>query len=173
MLTTRIRFFLIFLFLGLGILLQLRVGISGAWYLYAGALLLLVTHFLFGPVWIAFRQLGRGHTEEAGRILDSIRRPEWLLRRNRAYYHFTRGLVHLQHKELDQGRAQLEKALDTGLTRANDRALARLNLAHLAFVEKRQEDARRQLEAAHAEQPSDLMLQDKLKELERALGRGG
>ena len=173
MLYTRIRLFLIFFFLGVGILLHIRVCFNGAWYLYAGALLLLITHFLFGPVWMAFRLLSRGRTEEAERVLDSIRRPDWLIRRNRAYYHFSRGLLHLQRKELAEGEAQLYRALDAGLTRPNDRALAHLNLAHIAFVQERYDVARRQLERSREEEVSDLMLKDKQQELEQALQRVG
>ncbi len=171
MLYTRIRFVLIFLFLGLGILLHVQLGWRSAWYLYAGAALLLITYFAFGPVWLAFRMLSRGYTEEADRLLRSVRRPDWLIRRNRAYYYFTKGLLHLQRKELGEGEAGLQQSLDLGLSRDKDAALAHLNLAHIAFVQQRYEEARRRLEATRAVPTDDLMLKEKVKEMEAALAR--
>lgn len=167
-----LRFYLIFFFLGLGAALHVRVGIEAAWMLYASAVLLLLMHFLFGNVWLAFRYLQRGKPQRAQKLLDQTRFPNLLVKRNRAYYYLAKGLLQLHQPDYqarDGGAADIRKALELGLFRANDRALAHLNLAHLAFTQEAWETAAAERERALGEQPTDLMIKDKLAELGRAL----
>jgi tetratricopeptide (TPR) repeat protein len=169
MLFYRWRFALIFLFLGMGVFLHSRMGWQAAWTLYLAAVILLLTHVLFGNVWAAFRLLQHGQLADASRLLDKVFTPKLLLTRNRAYYYFARGILALQQQEMEQGEAHLQRALDLGLFRANDRALARLNLAHVYYVLKQYPAARRALTAAEAEAPTDLLIKENLAKLRRAL----
>jgi Flp pilus assembly protein TadD len=169
MLYARIRYALIFLFLGLGTLLHLREGWYASWYLYVAAALLLLTYLLFGNVWSAFNLLKRGKPEEAGKLLDQIWFPRLLLRRNRAYYHFSRGMIHLQNKELEAGEKHLLQADKLGLDRPLDKALLNLNLAHIYYLQKRYDHSRTYLEAAKAEEADDLLVRQNVSKLEKAL----
>lgn len=169
LLINRFRLFLVVGFLLLGFLLHIQVGITAAWMLYASAVILLILHFLFGNVWLAFRSLQRGKADLARRLLRQTRFPQLLIRRNRAYYYFTLGMLELQREELAAGTQHLEQALALGLYRANDRALAHLNLAHVAYVQQQYERAGHQSQIARAEQPTDLLIKDQLNKLERAL----
>lgn len=163
------RFALIFIFLGMGFALHWRVGIEAAWPLYAAGAILMLTHLLFGNVWVAFRLLQRGRHSEAARLLERTAFPRLLVRRNRAYYHFARGLLALHAKDFDAGAMELEEALRLGLYRSNDRALAQLNLAHVLFLQKKYGESRKHLLTAESEQPTDLVLKDHLQQLREAL----
>lgn len=169
MLYARIRYALIFLFIGLGILLHLQEGWHASWYLYLAAGLLLLTYLLFGNVWSAFNLLKRGSPEEAERLLDQIRFPQILLKRNRAYYHFTRGMIHLQKKELEAGKEQLLEAERLSLKRPIDKALLHLNLAHIYYLQKHYDRSREQLKAAKAQEADDLLVRENVSKLEKAL----
>ena len=166
-----LRYALIALFLGLGLLLHVRLGFSQAWYLYLAGLLLLLSHLVFGNVWMAFSSLKRGNPQKAEALLRQVWKPGWLLPRNRAYYYFTLGMLYLQHKKLKEARGHLQKAVTLGLRAPNDLALAQLNLAHIAYVQKDFNKARQALDAALALQPTDLMIKDNLRKLETALGK--
>lgn len=166
---TRIRFALIFLFLALGIWIHWGDSLSSAWYLYFASLLLLATHFLFGNVWAAFVQLRRGKILEAEALIRRVKHPQWLAKRPRAYYYFTKGMIALQYKELQSSEVDLRKALEGGLRSSNDKALAALNLAHIYFLEKRPEDCRSFLQKAKDLQPNDLMIKTKIEEMEKIL----
>ncbi len=166
---SRFRYPLIFIFLGLGVALHWQVGWSSAWMLYLSALVLFLVHLLFGDVWQAFRLLQRGQPAQAEQLLDRTLFPRLLVRRPRAYYHFACGMIALQQQRLEEGREHLQEALSTGLYRANDRALAQLNLAHIAFVQMDWPRAGQHRRAALAEQPTDLMIREQLQKLERAL----
>ncbi len=169
MLLYRIRFILIFLFLAIGAYIHWRVGIGAAWMSYAAASILLFTHYLFGNVWIAFRLIQRGQLAEANQLLDQIRYPRFLVKRNRAYYHFGRGLLALHTAEHTEGKVHLEHAMELGLFRANDRALALLNLAHIQFVQGDYLQAAAWRQKALDEAPTDLLLKENLEKLGRAL----
>lgn len=170
MFDTRIRFLLIFSFLIIGAVLNVKLGFSSAWYLYAAALILLFTHFRFGNVSAAFVNLRRGKLDKAEALLDQIKRPDWLAKQHLAYYHFTKGLLATQHKELPEGEKHLKAALDIGLRSANDNALASLNLAHICFVDQRKDDAKLHLEKTKSYTTNDLMIKQNIQEMEKALG---
>ncbi|GJM36231.1 MAG: hypothetical protein DHS20C18_52320 [Saprospiraceae bacterium] len=170
MLYSRLRYALIFLVLTLGLILHWQLGFANAWYMYVAGVVLLATHFLFGSVWTAFRVLKKGRPLEAEQILGFTQFPELLMRRNRAYYHFTYGMIELQRKALSRAENHLKKAIDLKLDSANDRALAALNLAHLYFVQKNPNDCHHYLQQAKQEKASDLMIKDQIEKLETATG---
>ncbi len=166
---TRIRFYLILLFLFLGVVLHIEQGLKSAWYLYVAALLLLFTHFLFGNVWAAFGKLKKGQLDEAERLIDQIKRPQYLTKRHRAYYHFIKGMIALQRKELPQAEGQLKEALDIGLRTNNDHALTAINLAHICFLEKRNQEAIAYLSKARSFKSNDLLIKENIKKMEQVL----
>ena len=167
------RLILILLFIVLGVVLQVRLGIGSAWYLYVAAFILLVTHFLFGNVWAAFGMLKKGKMNEAEKLLDDIKRPDWLYKGHRAYYHFTRGMIAMQHKEYPDAEQALKTALQLGLRTANDKAITHLNLAHICFLQNRLIDSNTYLHQIKEQSTNDLVIKDKIKELEKALKARG
>ncbi len=165
------RLFLAFLFIVIGAVLHFRTGIGSAWYLYAAAFILMITHFLFGNVLTAFAHLNKGQLAQAEEIIDDIKRPDFLLKGHRAYYHFVKGMIALQHKEYPEAEESLKQALDTGLRTSTDKALTGLNLAHMCFLQKRFPESRQYVEQVKTFGSTDLMIKDKVKELEAALGK--
>lgn len=169
MLYAYFRIGLIFLFAILGLILHLEVGWEAAWYLYAGAILLTITHYIFGNVWMAFYQLKRGKIDLADKLLRTTRRPQWLVRQHRSYYHFTNGMIALQRKQLDAGQFHLSQSLDLGLKNETDEALVCLNLAHIAFLENKPTDCQQYIDRAKSLKTNDLLIKKHLKELEDLL----
>lgn len=167
--TKRIRFIVIFFLLFIGIGLHIKIGISPAWYLYLAASIILCTHFLFGSVWAAFAMLRKGKLEEAELLLDQIKRPDLLAKRHQAYYHFVKGMIALQREELIPAEHALKIALEKGLRTSNDNALTALNLAHIYFKQRKMNECRDFVNQAKNFQPNDLLIKEKVKELEKVL----
>ncbi len=166
---TYIRFILIGLLLALGVVFHYMEGLSSAWYLYVAALVLIATHFLFGHVWVAFAQLKKGDIDKSERLLSVTTHPNWLLKGHRAYYFFTKGMIELQRKQMKVSEQHLQRAVDLGLRTNNDKALANLNLAHIAFVEKRFQDAHQRLQTTKTFNSNDLMIKENVHKMEIAL----
>ena len=163
------RLILVFLFIVIGVVLHVKTGIGSAWYLYAAAFILMITHFLFGNVLTAFGHLNKGQLKQAESIIDAVKRPDFLLKGHRAYYYFVKGMIALQHKEYPEAEKNLKMALDIGLRTSTDKALTGLNLAHMCFLQQRYPECRDYVARVKTEGSTDLMIKDKLKELEMAL----
>ena len=154
----------------LGVVFHTKFDLSQAWYFYLTAFVLLITQFLFGNIWQAFSYLNKGKPEEAGKIIGRIHYPNLLIKRNRAYYHFIKGMLYLQHKDLNPANENLGKSLHLGLREGTDTALALLNLAHIHYMQKNKDLAKSYLQKAKAIQSNDLMIKEHLQKLEGALG---
>ena len=159
------RYYLIFFFLALGILLHIQVGWKPALYLYTAASLLALMHLLYGPVWYAFKKMQSGQLQEADKILDKIHKPQWLAPSPRAYYHFMKGIINLKSNKIPEAKNHLPKALKLGLRTPNDNALVALNLAHVYFMEEDFSRTRVYHEKAQSFDPSDLMIKEHLEKL--------
>ncbi len=169
MIYIRIRYLLILLFMLIGIVLHYQFGIANAWYCYVASVVLYITYYLFGTVGPAFSALRKGKIEQAEKLIGMNRKPEFLLKQHRAYYHFTKGMIAMQKKELTTGEMHLKSALELGLRNDNDKALVSLNLAHIYYVLKRENDSMTFLQKAKAFESNDLMIKQKIEELENAL----
>lgn len=165
----RMKFILIGLFLLLGVLLHLQLGWSAAWYLYAAALLFALMHLFLGNVMLAWRFLRSGRQQQAEKLLRMVWKPDWLVKPHRGYYFFSKGLIALQTKHFEQAEQMLLRGLDGGLQPVRSRALALLNLAHIAFVQDRHQEVRSYLDQIKALSVDDLKLADKVAEMEQAL----
>jgi tetratricopeptide (TPR) repeat protein len=164
-----LKYLLILLCFVLGGVLHAQLGFSQAWYLYVGGVVLLLFQVLMGNVWTAYSHLKRGRPIVAERMLKQVWNPKWLIRRNRAYYYFCNGLIALQQKEMERAADQLQLALDIGMEHPNDSGLASLNLAHIYFVQHNWEQSEYWMEKARSFSINDLMIKEKLKELEQAI----
>jgi len=157
----------------LGLVYQFQGNATFAMYLYLAAALLLASHLLFGNIWQAFSALRSGRVELADRILGLVVRPSWLLPRPRAYYHFVQGMLALRAEQLEKGDQALQLALAGPLRSDRDKALALLNRAHIAYLQKKWMACRSLKDQAEQLQASDLLIKEHLKKLNQALNQQG
>ncbi len=169
MLYFRIRFLLIGLFLAVGCALFYLMGIWAAIPSFTAALVLIISFFILGTVGPAFTKLKRGKLQEADHLINLTYFPNLLLRRHRSYYHFVKGMLALQKKELEIGASNFNSALELGLRNDNDKSFASLNLAHIHYVQGNHEQSKKYLIECKKYNFKDLMLSEKIEELEKAL----
>ncbi len=171
MLYLRLRFLLIGLFLVVGVVLYVQMGIWAAVPPLSAALLMIASYFLLGTVGPAFSKLKKGKITEAQSLIDLNYFPNLLLKRHKAYYHFVIGMLSLQHNQREQSKEHFEKSLEIGLRNENDKGFATLNLAHIKFVDGDYAQSREYLKRCKEFQTNDLMLNEKIEELEVALSK--
>ena len=106
-----------------------------------GAAYLGYLHFKYGTVWLAFREVARGHMNEAAALLQKVKAPQTLDSEQRAYFELASGLVCASRAQNQSAEQHLQTALDNKRRTENDRAMAEAVLAQLLV-------ARDQLEAA-------------------------
>lgn len=170
MFVARIRFLLVVVFLGLAVWLHVVEGIGSAWYLYVAGVLLLFSHFLTSNVSAAFMLLRSGQLDKAEQLIDQVKKPEWLLKRHRAYYHFTKGMIAAQRNAVPQAKQHLTEALQIGLRTPTDNALAAINLSNFAHQTNDRSEARKYLDKAKSYETNDLIIKEHIGRLEGVLG---
>ena len=170
MFIARIRFFLVLVFFVIAIWLHVVEGIGSSWYLYVAGFLLLLTHFLTSNVSAAFMLLRGGKLDKAEQLIDQVKKPEWLLTRHRAYYHFTKGMIAAQRNAIPTAKHHLTEALNIGLRTPTDNALAAINLSNFAFQSNDRSEARKFLDKARSFKTSDLIIREHIGRLEGELG---
>ena len=89
------------------------------------------SYFKYGTVWLAFREVARGHMNEAAELLQKVKEPQALGSEQRAYFELASGLVCASRAQNQQAETHLQAALDHQLRTENDRALAEAVLAQL------------------------------------------
>jgi len=171
MLYFRLRFLLVALCFGLALLLYYFLGFMAALPAFLASLVLLISFLFLGTVGPAFSRLRKGKILEARQLLGMTHFPNLLLRRHRAYYHFSYGMIDLQQKKMDRAIFHLEEAMKLGLRNNNDHALASLNLAHIYFVQGQHDVSNEWAQKSRGFSPDDLMIKEKLTELEQALAQ--
>jgi len=132
-------------------------------------ILLLLTHFLTSNVSAAFMLLRGGELDKAEQLIDQVKKPEWLLKRHRAYYHFTKGMIAAQRNAIPHAKHHLAEALQIGLRTPTDNALAAINLSNFAYQANDRPEAKKYLDKAKDYKTSDLIIKEHIERLEGAL----
>ncbi|XZF12508.1 hypothetical protein ACTHGU_12005 [Chitinophagaceae bacterium MMS25-I14] len=99
----------------------------------AFVLLIVLGYFLNGAVFLAFRKLSKNDFEQAEKLLDMTKYPQYLGRSQKAYYYFTRACIEGNKGNLQPAATAFETAIKTGLRTQNDTAVALLNLATINY----------------------------------------
>lgn len=136
----------------LGIALAIKFYLSGSipslLLTLGGVALVVWGYFRNGTVFIAFQQVKKNNPTKAERLLAKIKKPEWLSRSQKAYYHFTRGFVKMSNQQAEDSLSEFRQALEIGLRTDNDKAIALLNISSLALDLGNIKEARESLKQA-------------------------
>ncbi len=160
MMTSRVRWFLIVLFM-----------ILMAWALYTRSFqyipilvgfvgYLVWSHFREGTVVLASEAFQKKEYDKARALLADIKNPEYLRKKRRNYYEFISGNLALQL--LDDAKAEYHFQLASRLPfrRANDKAII---LVHLANINLRKKDYERV--SAYLEKATELDVSSRLAQI--------
>lgn len=181
LLVFRLRLFFIFFLIAGGfvaIMLNFEPGVSIMMWILA--LVLVLGYIFFGTATGALMMLNLGKIEEAEKILHQTIKPEWLFKSHKAYYLFAKGLISLHRankndeaveQHLKEGEEYLLKALETGLSRKQEKAMAYLNLAHTTFRKSDKEKTQYYLDNLRANETGDIRLKKNIEDLEQALAK--
>ena len=134
------------------------------------SLVVLVTVWMNEAIILAFLSIRKGDFVKARKRLDWIKKPDGLIKMQRAYFWYLDGLIRSQSGELSKADSSLKKALGFGLYMNHDRAMAKLNLAGIAASRRRKREALNWL--AEAKKDDDKkMLADQLKMMKAQISR--
>lgn len=102
----------------------------------AFSIILLYGYFRKGTVRLAMGHLRNEELAEAERAIEHTTRPERLDKRQRSYYLFVKGFVAREKERYEEAKIFLEEAIQNGLSKENDIAMALLALTDMEMVKK-------------------------------------
>lgn len=129
--TTRIILIVLNLIFATFYFFQDKIGL-GSGFLIAAALFV-YGYFKDGTVYLAFKHLKKQQFDKAEQLLTKIKNPDLLAKGQRAYYHFSKGIIAAHREQWTDCLSELQLATKTGLRTENDQSIALLGMAEAAF----------------------------------------
>ena len=112
------------------------------------SLVFLFLYFKNEFILLAFLRLRKQDFDGAKKWLDKIKNPEAaLVRKQQGYYNYLKGLITSQ-KNMNEAEKYFKTAISFGLNMDHDLAMAKLNLAGIAFTKRRKLEAQKLLQEA-------------------------
>lgn len=97
---------------------------------------------------LAFLKLRKQDFDGAKKWLDKIKNPESaLVKKQQGYYNYLHGLM-VSQTNMNEAEKYFKKAISLGLSMDHDLAMAKLNLAGIAFSKRRKQEAQKLLTEA-------------------------
>ena len=124
-----LKFALIALFLGGGIILSFLYGLGYSWILILIGIILLVSYLLLGTVQSAAQMVQTMDFEGADKRLNLTLSPKLLYVTNRAFYYILKGSVAMNLGKTNEAEALFEQANSLKLPSDNEKAMVLLQLA--------------------------------------------
>lgn len=168
-----LRFALIALFLGGGIVLAILYSFWYALPLILIGLGLLVGYFLLGTIQSAALMLQAGDMAGAEKRLNLTLLPKWLYSANRAYYYMLRAGI-AQHKQQGQEAERLlQKAKEVKVPTDNERAVIHLQLANIAVQRNNWAQAKAYFKVVKSCKVTEPAIKEQIREFEKVLKNRG
>ncbi len=119
--------------LALGFLLGFEVTWWVAWIPILIAILMVVAHFMVGPMTLLQAYMEMGDMEGAQALLGRVKKPEWLYKPLRSSYYMLRGqLSAATTDDLDQAEKDFKQSIASGMTEKGAEGTAYLQLGSIA-----------------------------------------
>lgn len=102
------------LFLALGIFVNVQAGFWPSFILYFIGIVLIVGHFLFGPMRLIQSAMEEGDMEAAKKVVDGIMFPGLLIKPVRSVYYTIKGNLAMVAQDFDGAEQMMKKGLSLG-----------------------------------------------------------
>lgn len=121
------------IFLVAGIIVNIEAGFWPSFILYLIALILVVGHFLFGPMRLIQAHMENGNMEGAQKVLDSIWFPALLIKPVRSVYFTLKGNLDMVNENYESAEKNMKKSLSLGMPMKEAEGANKLQLGMLAM----------------------------------------
>jgi tetratricopeptide (TPR) repeat protein len=135
----KLRHFLVFnrlllavVLIALGFLIGFKATWWIAWIPFLIAILMVVAHFMVGPMSLIQGYVENGDLEGAEKLLAKVKYPNLLYKPVRSSYHMLQANMHSMTDDLDKAESSLRKSLDAGITEKGFEGTAYLQLGAIA-----------------------------------------
>lgn len=168
-----LKFALIALFFGGGILLWI---FQGFWYSFPVLIIgigLLISYFLLGTITSAAEMIQDGNFNGAEKRLNLTYFPKWLYVTNRAVYYIMRGAIAMDRKDTAGAEELFQTANSMKLPSDNEKAMVLLQLANINAMKNKWSAAKNYYREAKGLKVSEGPIKEQLSQFEKALQNQG
>lgn len=114
----------------------LNLTVSGFWPvfpLYLIGVILIVGHFVFGPLRLIQVHLESGNVEEAEKVIASVKYPNLLYKPIRSVYYTLKGNLAMMKQDYDGAELNMKKGLDLGMPMKEAEGASMLQMGMIAM----------------------------------------
>ncbi len=123
----------------------LGFGMYGGWWIawlpFLIAVLMVVAHFLIGPMTLIQKYVEEGDMDGAQKLLEKVKYPNLLYKPVRSSYYMLRANVSTMSDDLDKAEADLRKSLESGMPEKEFEGTAYLQLGSIALKKGNNKEA--------------------------------
>ncbi|HRP90312.1 MAG TPA: hypothetical protein PKX92_09740 [Edaphocola sp.] len=142
------RLWIALVLIALGVWIGMEVTWWVGWLPILIAILMIVAHFLIGPMTILTKYVENGDIEEAQKLIDSVKKPEWLYSQVRSGFYMLKANLSTMNNNFDQAEEELKKGLSSGKTDKESKGMALLQLGFIASQKGNMKEAYEKLREA-------------------------
>lgn len=128
--------------------------------------IIILSFFRHERIILALNQMRVGNTDKAYEHLKKITAPQFMVKRQQAYYYYLIGMLGTQEHGLGKSEQLMRKALSLGLHSKMDQAVANMHLAGMCLQNGRKPEGMKLLDEAKR-LDKDGMLSDQIKMLKK------
>ncbi len=134
------------------------------------SLIFIFLYFKNEFILLAFLRLRKQDFDGAKKWLNKIKNPESaLVKKQQGYYNYLHGIM-VSQSNMNEAEKYFKKAISLGLSMGHDLAMAKLNLAGIAFSKRRKQEAQKLLTEAQ-KLDKQGMLTDQIKMMKQNMKR--
>lgn len=142
------RIYIAIALIALGFWIGFEVTWWIAWLPFLIAVLMVVAHFMVGPMTLIQGYIESGDMEGAQKLMDKVKYPKFLYKPIRSSYYMLRANLSTMTDDLDKAEADLKKGLETGMPEKEYEGTAYLQLGAIAFKKGNTKEAYEHLRKA-------------------------
>ena len=132
------------------------------------ALIFVFLYFKNEMILLAFLKLRKQDFPGTNRLLNKIKNPKSALtQKQQGYYNFLKGIM-VSQTNMNAAEKYFKDAISLGLSMDHDLAMAKLNLAGIAFTKRRKQEAQKLLQEAQKLDKRE-MLSDQIKMMKQQM----
>lgn len=168
-----LKFALIALFLGGGIVLAFTISFWYAFPLILIGLGFLASYLLLGTVQSAAQLMQEGDFDGCEQRLNLTFRPNWLYVTNRAFFYLIKGSIAMNNKDNDKAEYWFNEAKDIELPSDNERAMVLLQLANINAMKNKWQAAKVQFRELKKLKVSEPQLKEQIAQFDQVMKQQG
>ena len=168
-----LKFALIAVFLGGGIVLTFIYGLVWSWPLLLVGIILLVSYLMLGTVASAANMIQTLDFEGARKRLNLTLSPRLLYVTNRAFYYIMNGSIMMNTGDTNGAEGEFNKALNLKLPTENEKGMVLLQLANINASKNKWNAAKNYYREAKKLKITEGQLKEQMVQFEKALTNRG